>query len=45
MASAAWIVAGVTSAGGVTAFVVTRLRANTGAKKIPPQPKSKENSS
>ena len=45
IATAAWAVAGVTSTSGLTALVVKKVRAKSGAKKIPPQPKSKEKSS
>jgi hypothetical protein len=36
IATAALVVAGATSAGGMTALVVEKLRAKTGAKKIDP---------
>jgi hypothetical protein len=41
IASAAWAVAGVTSTGGLTALVVKKLRAKSGAKKILAQSKEK----
>jgi len=45
MASAAWVVAGITSAGGLSALVVKKLRAKTSAKKIRALPNPKEKSS
>jgi hypothetical protein len=38
----ALVVAGATSTAGLTVLVATKLRAKTGAKKTPAQPKSKE---
>ena len=45
IASAAMMVASATSAGGLTALVVKRLRVKPGSTKIPPQRNSKEKSS
>lgn len=43
--SMALMVAGGTSAGGLTALVVKKLRGKSSAKKVLPQPKSQEKSS
>ena len=43
IATAAWVVAGVTSAGGLSALAVKQIRAKTSAKKIPTLPNPKEN--
>lgn len=44
IATAVWAIAGATSAGGLTALVVKKLRAKTGANKLPSQSESKEKS-
>jgi len=41
-AAAAWIAAGAGSAGGLTAFVVTRARTRKKAKEEQPRPSSSE---
>jgi hypothetical protein len=41
-AAAAWIAAGASSAGGLTAFVVTRTRSRKSAKAEPPRPATPE---
>ncbi len=45
IATTVWAVAGATGTGGLAMLVATKLRARTGAKSHPPQPKSKEKSS
>jgi hypothetical protein len=44
IATAAWVVAGVSSAGGLSALAVKKIRAKTSAKKILTQSQSKEKS-
>jgi hypothetical protein len=45
IAAAAWFAAGATSAGGLTALAVGKLRARSGAQQTPPQHESKEDRS
>jgi hypothetical protein len=45
IASAAWVIAGSASAGGLTAFVVKKLRDSRSTQVSPQPPKPKETSS